>query len=65
MVVTPTKVDLQLQLCLAQLQGDVVALLALAVENHPVALRRLKPQRDHVLNDLHLFHLQQIRQSAL
>lgn len=38
MLVMPTEVDLQQQLCLAQLQGDVVALLALPMENHSVAL---------------------------
>lgn len=65
MLVIPTEVDLQQQLCLAQLQRDVVALLALPMENHSVALWCLKPQRDHVLNDLHLFHLPQRREPAL
>lgn len=53
----PTEVYLQQQLRLAKLQGDVVPLLALPVENHSVALRRFEPQRNHVLNDLHLLHL--------
>lgn len=53
----PTEVYLQQQLCLAKLQGDVIPLLALPMENHSVALRRFEPQRNHVLNDLHLLHL--------
>lgn len=53
----PTEVYLQQQLCLAKLQGDVVPLLALPMENHSVALRRFEPERNHVLNDLHLLHL--------
>lgn len=53
----PTEVYLQQQLCLAKLQGDVVPLLALPMENHSVALRCFEPQRNHVFNDLHLLHL--------
>lgn len=53
----PTQIYLQQQLCLAQLEGDVVSLLAFPMENHAIALRGLEPQCDHVLDDLHLFHL--------
>lgn len=56
-LVWPTQIYLQLQLRLAQLQGDVVSLLAFPMENHAIAVRSLEPQRDHVLDDLHLFHL--------
>lgn len=38
MLVRPTQIYLQQQLRLAQLEGDVVSLLAFSVENHTVAL---------------------------
>lgn len=57
MLVWPTQVYLQQQLCLVQLQGDVVSLLAFPMQNHTIALRGLEPQRDHVFDDLHLLHL--------
>ncbi|KAK0140527.1 hypothetical protein N1851_022496 [Merluccius polli] len=41
---TYTQVDLQQQLGLVELQGDVIPLLALAVQDHPLALRRLELQ---------------------
>lgn len=52
-----TQIYLQQQLRFAQFEGDVVSLLAFPVENHTIALRGLEPQRYHVLDDLHLFHL--------
>lgn len=57
MLVLLTQVYLQQQLCLAELQGDVITLLALPMQNYTITLRRLEPQCNHVLNDLHLLYL--------
>lgn len=63
MLVWPTQIYLQQQLRLAQLEGDVVSLLAFSMEDHTIALWGLEPQRYHVLDDLHLFHLHRRQRS--
>lgn len=55
-----TQVYLKQQLGPPQLQGDVVSLLALPVQDHALALRRLELEGDDVLQDLHLLHFEAV-----
>lgn len=59
-----TQVYLQQQLGSVQLQCNVVSLLSFSVENHSVAFWRLKPQSNHILDDLHLLHLETMNEKA-
>ena len=48
-----------------QLQGDVVPLLALSVQQDPAPSHGLELQRDHVFQDFHFLLLEAVRDDAL
>lgn len=62
---TGTQVYLEQQSSSSQLQRDVITLLTFAMQDHPIALPRLKLQRYHILQDLHLLHFEAVRDHAL
>lgn len=61
----PTEVDAEQQSGAAELQGDVVPLLTLSMEQDAVSGRGPEPEGDHILHDLHFLALEAVRDDTM
>lgn len=60
----PTQAEVQGEPPLLELQADVVSALAFPMEQDPVSLHALEPQRDHVLEGAHELLAEPVQKGA-